>query len=142
METQTLSLRDRYLIALVGQQKLAFPAHWVTDILVIARSQLLALPFYDPMLLGVVHHQNQIVPLVCASKIFGEGEEGNLWQQTLTAVRLSKLAADLEGVGVVVARMTGSLTETELSQERRFEVSDIPSHIWQPQPRRSSVISN
>jgi chemotaxis signal transduction protein len=128
-QTQSLSLRDRYLIAQVGRQKLAFPAYWVKDILIVERSQLLALPFYDPILLGVIYHQNQIVPLVSAKKILAED---NLWQQTLTAVRLGEMAGNLNGVGVVVNRMTGSLTEAELSHERRFEVADLDDRIWQP----------
>jgi chemotaxis signal transduction protein len=134
---QNITLEERYLVALVGEQKIAFSASWVQEILLIPRSRILELPFYDSSLLGIVHHQNQIVPLISGQKIFLNKIQ-QISQATLTAVRLNQLGQHLTGVGVVVDRMVESLSAQELSlqpklQLTEFQFSDIPQHIWQPQ---------
>ena len=132
MENQTISLSDRYLITLVGQQKLAFPANWINDILIVQREQLLVLPFYNPMLLGIISYHNEIVPLVSMATILGEKFEEGRYQQNLTVLRLSKSVGELSGVGLTVTRLIASSTEVELKEERRFQLADIPDHLWQP----------
>lgn len=131
METQGLISSNRYFIAEVGQVALAFSAQWVRDILVVERSQILHLPFYPPMFLGVIQVQSEIVPLVSAQKIWNDGHSTPL-PATLTAVRLSQLAQTLTGVGIVVDRMVGSVSELN-SQHKKFALDDIPTQIWQPQ---------
>ena len=121
----------RYLIALVKEQKIAFSASLVREILVFQKGQILQLPFYDRSLVGVVHHQNQIIPLVSGRSIFLE--ETNKFSPTiLTVVRLNKLGQHLTGVGIVVDRMVESLSQPELTGEQLFQLTDIPQHIWQP----------
>lgn len=134
---EKIETEERYLVALVCDRRIAFLAHWVQEILLIPRSQVLELPFYDSSLLGVVHHQNQIVPLVSGQSIFSQ-KITQKSQATLTAVRLNQLGQSLTGVGVVVDRMVENLSAKELTPERRsqlteFRFSDIPQHIWQPQ---------
>lgn len=131
-----IETEERYLVAVVCDLKIAFLAHWVQEILLFPRSQILELPFYDPSLLGVVHHQNQIVPLVSGQNIFSQKIQQKS-QATLTAVRLNQLGQSLTGVGVVVDRMVENLSVKELTPEQRsqlteFQFSDIPQHIWQP----------
>ncbi len=129
---KNIDQEERYLVALVENKKVAFSAHWVHEILVFQRSKILKLPFYDQCLLGVIHHQNQIVPLVSGRTIFLEKTQ-KITQVTLTAVRLNQLGQNLAGVGVVVDRMVGNLSAKELTQEQLFELTDIPQQIWQPQ---------
>lgn len=137
MDTITnLSIQDnerenRCLIALVKDRKIAFFASLVREILVIQRSQILNLPFYDRSLLGVVHQQNQIIPLVSGRSIFLEATT-KFSQTTLTVIRLERLGHQLTGVGVVVDRMIESIPQAELTQEHLFQLTDIPQHIWQP----------
>ena len=132
-QTPNSTLQNRYLIASVESQKLAFPAYLVQDILQIERSQILTLPFYEPAFLGVIQHQNQVVPLISAKKILSV-QEGNLLQPTLTAIRLNDLAEQLTGVALVVDQMQKSLDTTQLSSEaHKFQLTDIPAQIWQPQ---------
>ena len=131
MENKTISLSDRYLITLVGQEKLAFPAHWIHDIAVVEREQLLVLPFYNPILLGVINYQNQIVPLVSMRAILVEEVEAR-YQQSLTVLRLSESVGELSGVGLTVDCLITSSAEAELKDERRFQLADIPHHLWQP----------
>ena len=121
----------RYLIALVKEQKIAFSASLVREILVFQKGQILQLPFYDRSLVGVVHHQNQIIPLVSGRSIFLE-ETNKLSQTTLTAVRLNELGQHLTGIGIVVDRMVESISQSELTGEQLFQLTDIPQHIWQP----------
>lgn len=129
--TQYIKQKDRYLIALVKEQKIAFSATLVREILLLGRSQVLQLPFYDRSLIGVVHHQNQIIPLVSGRSIFLE-ETNKFSQTTFTTVRLNELGQQLTGVGVVVDRMVESISRSELTQEHLFQLTDIPQHIWQP----------
>ncbi|MBE9043339.1 chemotaxis protein CheW [Pleurocapsales cyanobacterium LEGE 10410] len=131
-KTSSLILQNRYLIALLSTKKLAFSAYLVRDILIVERSQILALPFYDAACLGIYHYQNEIVPLVSVEKILGT-TENKVLRSTLTAVRLNKSAEHLAGVAIVVDRMERSLAAEELSQEHQFQLSDIPQQIWQPQ---------
>ena len=125
-------LQERYLIALLEDQKIAFPSRLVRDILIIERSQLLVLPFYDPACLGVVYDRDEIIPLVSTKKILGI-TENKLLQSTLTAVRLNSSAEHLAGVALTVDRMEKSVGADELSRERKFQLTDIPPKIWKPQ---------
>ena len=125
-------LQERYLIALLEDQKIAFPSRLVRDILIIERSQLLVLPFYDPACLGVVYDRDEIIPLVSTKKILGI-TENKLLQSILTAIRLNSSAEHLAGVALTVDRMEKSVGAEELSQERKFQLTDIPPKIWKPQ---------
>jgi chemotaxis signal transduction protein len=124
----TSSWQERYLITQVGQHSLAFLATWVTDIVVLESSKVLALPFYGPQVLGVADYQGRIVPLVSATSFFPTEPTG-LGKKNLTTIRLSQVASNLTGVGVVVDRLVGSLPISEY-QERVFQASDLPSSIW------------
>ena len=130
--SSSLILEGRYLIASLETESLAFPAYLVQNILIVERSQILVLPFYDSACLGVIHYQNQIVPLISTKQILGIAEN-TLLHSTLTAVRLNDSAEHLAGVALVVDRMDKSLTAEELSQEHKFQLTDIPDRIWQPQ---------
>ncbi len=131
-KTYPLILQERYLIAALGTKKIAFAANLVRDILMIERSQILVLPFYDAACLGVVHYQNQIIPLISTKKVLGI-TESNLLQSTLTAVRLNDSTEYLGGVALIVDRMEKSLAAEDLSEEHKFQITDIPPQIWQPQ---------
>jgi chemotaxis signal transduction protein len=130
------SLQNRYILAQVGQQQIAFPSQWVAEILLVERSQILSLPFYDPTLLGLIYHQGQIVPLISAYILLSEGldQEQRLraMQETLTIVHLGQAAEQLAGVGLVVEEVVSNTTTQPLSTQRVFQFSDMPGHIWQP----------
>jgi chemotaxis signal transduction protein len=139
---ENIETEERYLVAVVGERKIAFLARWVQEILLVPRSQVLELPFYDPSLLGVVHHQGQIVPLVSGQNIFLQKIQPKS-QATLSVVCLNQFGQNLTGVGVVVDRMVENLSSSEIahnistseskSQFTEFQLRDIPQHIWQPQ---------
>jgi chemotaxis signal transduction protein len=105
------------------------------------RSQILDLPFYDPMLLGVTHHNGNVLPLISAHRLL------KIPQFTLreisTVVRLNDTADRLANVGVVVDRVNGSSSQQELPPAL-FDAKDsdatvlinselLPSQLWHPQ---------
>lgn len=132
------SLQNRPIVTQVGQQQLAFPSQWVAEILLVERSQILSLPFYDPTLLGLIYHQGQIVPLISAHILLSEGldQERRLraMQETLTVVHLGQAIDQLAGVGIVVEEVVSNAATQPLSRQRVFQVADVPGHIWQPRP--------
>ena len=123
---------ERYLVASIGERKIAFTARWVREILIFKRSQILKLPFYDSRVLGVVHHHNQIIPLVSGRELFST-ETKKISQTIVNVVRLNKWGTQLTGVGVVVDRMVENIAASELKSQQLFQLTDIPVEIWQPQ---------
>jgi chemotaxis signal transduction protein len=136
-------LADRFISTQVERFTLVFPAVWVSEILRLERSQILDLPFYDPLLLGIVNHNAQITPLIAAARLLETIEPFNL-KEKLMVVRLNQSAGSLANIGVVVDRSIGSYTRQELPPEL-FEPNQIdsnillmrpeliPANLWQPQ---------
>ena len=148
-DTSSLSaqfLHNRYILTIVGEQQLAFPSHWVAEIILVERSRVLALPFYGPMLLGIVHHQSAIVPLMSSHLVLSEklSQSGHapLMKETLSVILLGPSVGKQAGIGLVVERVIGSVSEEQIfaaeSTILRLELQDIPNRVWQPQ-RWSSI---
>ena len=128
----SLTLQNRYFIALVKAKRIAFAANLIRDILTFEREQILAFPIYNQSLLGVFYYQDEIVPVVCTKKVLNI--TGNdLMSSNLIAIRLNKIAGRLANIALVVDRMEKSLKFEELSSEYQFKLEDIPEKIWQPQ---------
>jgi chemotaxis signal transduction protein len=142
------SLQKRYILTLVGNQQLVFPAHWVAEIILIQRSQILNLPFYNSLLLGVIHHQGSIIPLV-SIQLLNKVEKDQIVpqqriQEKLTAIRLSQVVGELSGVGLIVEQVIGSISYEQLlanqhkatasshPQVEVFQLDRIWQSIWQP----------
>ena len=129
--TATASLR--YLVGSVGQQSLAFPESWVSNIVAVERAQVLPLPFYSPGVVGIIAHQGKMMPLLSARAFYSELPPLNWNQPTLMAVRLGKSLPELAGVGVTVERIVHSVTASQLTTERIVNLSKLPVSLWQPQ---------
>jgi chemotaxis signal transduction protein len=84
---QTL-LADRYILTQVERLTLVFPAVWVAEIIRLDRAQVLDLPFYDPLLVGIVNHNARITPLIAAAKLLETVEVFSL-KERLMVVRLN-----------------------------------------------------
>lgn len=149
------STADRYILTQVGAQQLVFAADWVAEILLLERSQILMLPFYDPSLLGVVHHHGQVMPLVSMWQILENAAAP--MRETLSVVQLGAAAGRLAGVGIVVDRASDNRSRhqfpatlfspqttapSEHSVEQSFQLDEsiqlfrpdlLPDHLWQPQ---------
>jgi chemotaxis signal transduction protein len=156
---------NRYIVAKVGDHSVTFPDVLVSEIIILDRKAIVTLPFYKNMVIGVTHHQASIMPLLLLRLILGENR--SLITESLTVVRLSKAAdglsdQNLGGVGIIVDRVSGSLTTNEYQgrggsnldpnrqksqkvlqtvaniKENEYTpieiiLSSIPTHTWQPQ---------
>ncbi len=139
---QTL-LSDRFILTQVERFTLVFPAVWVAEIVQLDRSQILDLPFYDPLLIGIVNQNAQITPLLAAARLLETVETFSL-KERLMAIRLNEAAGQLANIGVVIDRAIGNITRQELPPEL-FEPTKtateivlmrselIPANLWQPQ---------
>ncbi len=139
---------QRFILVRLAQLTFVFPATIVAEILIIERSKVLALPFYDSAILGVVHHRGQIIPLVSMHQIVGIPVDPS--GESLTAVRLSGAAGELAGLGLVVDRTLGSSSPDRLPPDlfstgllpdstktdtkmRLFRPEILGGYLWRPQ---------
>lgn len=137
------TFQNRYILTQVGHQQIGFPSRWVAEIILIERSQILNLPFYDSRLLGIVHHQGSIIPLITLHFAYSVNQQQKI-PEMLTAIRLSQSVSELAGVGLIVDRVIGSIAHEQLlaNQEQAtasshppievFQPEKIPLSIWQP----------
>lgn len=139
--TQT-ALTDRFILTGVERLTLVFPAVWVIEILRIERSQILDLPFYNPLLVGIVNHGGVVTPLIAAARLLDLAS--STLPERLLVVRLDRSAGNLANVGIIVDRAIGSSNRNELppslfesgsndTQMRLISPEAISPDLWQPQ---------
>jgi CheW-like domain len=119
------TLSDRFLLAQVQSFTLVIPALWVVEIFRAERSQILALPFYSSLLLGITHHGGRVLPLLSAHSLLN-APSPTLRENTMV-VKLSDQAGALAQVGLVIDRPLGSQTRAELPS-KVFEDNAQPSN--------------
>lgn len=140
------STQERYILTQVGSWVLVFPTRWVAEIFRVQRSRILDLPFYQSLMIGVTHHNSQILPLVSAHQVLQTEEI--ILRETSTIIHLNRQADSLENVGIVVDKALGSksleqlppslLTTTALHPQETdsmvlFQSDWLPSELWHPQ---------
>ena len=138
---------QRFILAGLERLTFVFPSTTVAGISMIERSQILALPFYNPAILGAIHQQGQIMPLISLRQIVGV--TAMLSTESLTVIHLGDAAGDLAGIGLVVDRTLGMrsldqlppdlfsterLADTTNSEQkmRLFRPEIFDSRFWQP----------
>ena len=84
---------NRYIVAKVGDRSVTFPDVLISEIIILERKSILVLPFYETAIIGVTHHQATVMPLLLLRLLMGE--QRTLITESLTVVRLSKLADNL-----------------------------------------------
>jgi chemotaxis signal transduction protein len=136
-------LANRFILTEVERLTLVFPAVWVAEILRIERTQILDLPFYNPLLVGIVNHSSRIVPLIAAAKLLDLASFS--LRERLLVVRLNETAGKFANVGIIVDRAIGSTTrdllpqslfDPDLTTDRRLSLlqpESLPTDLWQPQ---------
>ena len=139
--SQTL-LADRFILTKVQGNTLVFPAQWVAEIVRFDRSQILNLPFYDPLVVGVVNHNGLITPLLETAQLLQVSSDFTLPERVMV-VKLNQSAEQLSNIGFIVDRAIATMTRTELPISL-FETPDIsadivllhpgliPKNLWQP----------
>ncbi len=124
---------SHYILTQVGERRIAFPTQTITGILLTERSQVLALPFYHEMILGVVHYQGQLVPLVTLRHLL-EGKPSPL-REVFNAVQLSE-STSVPGLGLIVDQLLGHCGEDQVADDHtieRFQPQILEPTLWQPQ---------
>ncbi len=144
--TDPVSLPEyhRYILAEVGSLTILFPDGWLNEILLVDRSAILPLPFYDSAILGMIHHQGSAIPVLSlASALDGQTV---MIPERLTVMYLTRQAAELRGAGLTVDRVVGSMTASQYAQmldERKTNhkmtylrieelTPKLPPSLWQP----------
>ncbi len=117
---QLVTPSNRYIVVKVGDRLITFPDLLVAEIMIVERNAILALPFYTSAIVGVIHHQANVMPLLLLRLLIGE--QRALITESLTVVRLSQVANKLNnqqisGIGLIVDRVIGSLTANEYPNE-------------------------
>ena len=134
-ETQTASKisQNRYIIAGVREEKIAILSQLVSETIAIEKRKILTLPMYDRSLYGIVHDRGDIIPLIVYNCL-AETSVANLDRETLIAIRLSHLAGDLQGVGLLVDRAIGTLSQEQIEaseeQIKIWEIKNISQETW------------
>jgi chemotaxis signal transduction protein len=141
--TPQISLADRFISTQVERFTLVFPAVWVAEILRIDRTQILDLPFYDSLPIGIINHKSQCTPLIAIAKLL-DPQAVEKSSERVMVVKLNAAAGVLAHVGIVVDRAIGSATYQELPaaifEPPTTEATTllmrpelVPATIWQPQ---------
>ncbi|PSB04070.1 chemotaxis protein CheW [Merismopedia glauca] len=138
--SNSITVDRRFILTQVDRVTLVFPAHLVAETLLVERTRVLNLPFYDSAIAGCFHAGGKIVPLVSPAQFLGV--QTNLMREFLTVVCLGESAEHLAGVGVLVDRLLGSRMGEKLfsmadsdrpTQEQLFEPKLFPKELFQPQ---------
>jgi chemotaxis signal transduction protein len=107
---------QRFLLAQIEQLTLLVSSGLVAEIMLIERSRILPLPFYNSVIVGCLHHAGQIVPLIATDRQLGIRTISPT-REILTVVRLSESAEHLAGVGLLVDKVLGSQSGDRLPAE-------------------------
>lgn len=121
-----------YFLTQVGSRRFAFPADEVSEVMLVERSKVLRLPFYPPALVGVVHSQGQLVPLVAMQTLLDQ--TGSATKEVFNAVQLND-RSPAAGVALIVDQLMGTCTAEQLQQDASIELFHpevLRPDVWQP----------
>jgi chemotaxis signal transduction protein len=133
------SLPNRYVFTQVGSQRIAVLSFLISEILLIERSQILSLPWYDPAILGVMHHHGRIIPLVALHPLL---KEVGIIKEIMTVVVLSQQAAHLTGVGLVVDQVLDNRSQEQVNNQQGSIASISTSSKQEPQILTLDLLSD
>jgi chemotaxis signal transduction protein len=140
---------NRYIVVRVGDRLVTFPDVLVSEIMIVDRNAILALPFYEIAIIGVIHHQATIMPLLLLRLLLGEPRA--LITESLTVVKLSKVAdtlsnRNLSGVGIIVDKVMGSLTADEYqggdNLHSQVDSMNLPVELVSEQKKINQTVAN
>ncbi len=126
-------LIDRFILTQVASKILVFPATWVAEVLRIDRSFVLNLPFYNRLLVGIVDRNGQALPLINTASLLKLDQPNS--SERLVVVRLDRAEEGLINVGLIVDRLIGNTTRSELptnlfATHNSGEMILIQSHMF------------
>jgi chemotaxis signal transduction protein len=145
-EAQTSLLENRFILTQLQSYTLVFPATWVAEVLHIDRSHILALPFYDPLVVGIVDRNGQTIPLINTAQSLGLASLS--LPERVLVVRLNEAAEGLKNVSFIIDRLIGTTTRNKLPSDLfiadrvgkilMIKPTLVPTTIWQPQYKLSN----
>lgn len=124
---------SQFILTQVGNRRIAFPTHTIAGILLTERSQVLALPFYHEVVLGIVHHQGELVTLMALQHLL-EGKASQI-KEVFNAVQLSE-STGMPGLGLIVDQLLGQCGDEQMAADstiERFQPQTLDPNLWQPQ---------
>jgi len=140
--------QQRYILTQVEQFTFVFPLTLVAEIPILERSQILVMPFYSPVVMGILHHAGNVIPLISLRQLLGIAK--GFAAERLTVVQLSTAAAEQAGLGLVVDRTMGMRSHSQLPPDlfdavqsnsepnlRLFRPEILADCLWQPLRWRS-----
>ncbi|MGB7413509.1 MAG: chemotaxis protein CheW [Thermosynechococcaceae cyanobacterium] len=147
-EQTSISLERRLVLTQVARYTLAIPAVWVAEISRFQQAQILELPFYPPPLMGIMHQNGQVISLIAAAPLLKVKQP--MGREISTVVRLGDAAGKLAQVGIVVDKVLGSATHSEVPAALFDPIALLPKslapdamvllrqewfskEVWQPQ---------
>jgi chemotaxis signal transduction protein len=132
----TASIRSQYLLTQVEHQKIAIASLWIEDVFILDRDQILPIPFYGTPLLGLTHHQGQVVPLLATQFLLADSSQKALMRDQMRVIRLNATTGSLMGIGLVVEQILGYVSPEQLQEFRStiltLQLEAIPPQIWHP----------
>jgi chemotaxis signal transduction protein len=139
-------LANRFILTQLQNFTLVFPATWVAEILRIDRTHILTLPYYNPVLVGIVDRNGQTMPLINITLSLGLAQSSV--PERALIVRLNEAAEGLQNVGLIIDRLIGTTTRNELPPDLfitdrtgdllMLKSTLISADIWQPEDRLSN----
>ncbi|MGF1536000.1 MAG: chemotaxis protein CheW [Elainellaceae cyanobacterium] len=123
---------NQFILTQVGDRRIAFPTSMIASILLTERSQVLALPFYHEMVLGIVHHQGQLVTLMALQHLI-EGKPSQI-KEVFNALQLSE-STGMPGLGLIVDQLLGQCGDDRMAADsdiERFQTQMLTPTLWQP----------
>lgn len=138
LESKTLG--NQFILAKVGRQRIAFPAEYVSGILLADKSHILSLPFYHESILGIVHYQGQLVALMMLQHLL-EGSPAPS-REAFNAVQLNE-SSGAAGLGLIVDQLLGNCGEEQLLSDDSislFKTDILSANLWKPKRWISLVL--
>jgi chemotaxis signal transduction protein len=123
---EVLPSYSRYVLTSLGTLSLVCPDLFVAEIMIVDRSEILLMPFFDSAILGLVHQQGVIVPLVSLKQALLGSRV--LVPEKITVVRLSDELEAIAGAGLVVDRVIGSISADQF-QNMQLGASNQTEYI-------------
>jgi chemotaxis signal transduction protein len=139
-KSSSIAVEQQFILTRFEQTTLVFPAHLVFETLLVERSRILPLPFYDSAIVGCFHATGKVVTLISPAQILSV--KTNVMSEILTVICLGDSAEHLAGVGILVDQIIGSkvgeqfsrkTSSAQLMQEILFEPKLFANHLFQPQ---------
>lgn len=108
------SIRTQVIIAQISQSELAFPSEYIDEVMIFNRTRVYSLPFYNNEVMGLIHHQGSLVPLLrVPASLLAQTGSGSM-KESFSALRLNHRAGAFAGVGIVVDHIKGTMDADKL----------------------------